>query len=329
MSDRLSPKIEDRQLAHSPAVSVLMSVFNAERHLPEAVESILGQSWTDFEFLIIDDGSTDQSLSILKKYASQDSRIRLSGRENRGIPKTVNELLAMARGQYIARMDADDIATANRLSIQVRYLQDHPAVVCVGGYFDLIDEAGRYLTTLRPPVRDDEIQSLLLKGHAAIQNSTAMMRRDALDRCGDYDERFPVAEDFDLWLRLGEAGELANLDATLVRYRLHSNSISERYSGKHAELIRDACERAYKRRGIEGRMDAFRPWRPEGDSASIYAFMLKYGWWAWNSCQRKTAMIYGLRAIHLRPLAGSGWVLLGCALLKRFDAKRQAAPRRA
>ena len=115
----------------------------------------------------------------------------MSSRENRGIPKTANELLAMARGQYIARMDADDIATAHRLSIQVGYLQDHPAVVCVGGYFDLIDEAGRYLTTLRPPVRDDEIQSLLLKGHAAIQNSTAMMRRDALDRCGDYDERFP------------------------------------------------------------------------------------------------------------------------------------------
>lgn len=304
-----------------PLVSVLFPVYNTARYLEEALESILAQTFEDFELIIIDDGSTDASLKILQAYAARDARILLSSRENKGLAQTRNELLGQAKGEYIAIMDSDDVALPYRLARQVEFLQKELDVVCLGGAFELIDEAGRMLVSLPAPTNNEEIQQLMLAGHTAIHHATAMMRRASLLKVGGYPETMATGGDLDLFLRLGEVGKMANLTDTVLKYRQHMNSIS---ALKHTQQIEDkkvACEQAWERRGIEGHFEATEPWRPDSSNSSQHHFMLKYGWWAFNSSHRKTAINYGLRAIRFLPLKISGWELLICALIKRMPEK--------
>jgi glycosyltransferase involved in cell wall biosynthesis len=296
-----------------------MPVFNGQDYLKEAVESILNQTYRDFEFLLLDDGSTDSSLALLRQYAEQDSRIRLITRENKGLTVTLNELLSYARGEFVARMDADDISMPDRFERQVSFLNENHKVLCVGGAYQLIDGAGRYLTTLMLPQTDAEIQALNLEGHCSLAHPSVMMRTAPLKSIGGYDENCDTAEDFDLWLRLGEVGELANLSDVLLKYRLHDKSISEIAGKKQREAVRRACEDAYRRRNIVGVFSAESSWRPGADKSSRHVFMLKYGWWAWNSRQRKTAAYYGRRAIMLKPFSIAGWKLLFVSLLKPLE----------
>lgn len=300
----------------SPLVSVLMAVYNSERYVAQAVESILSQTLSNFELIIIDDGSTDRSRSILQTYAAQDQRIRLISRKNRGIPQTRNELLAQATAELIAVMDSDDIALPERLQRQVEFMQQHPEVVCLGSAFELIDAQGRLLTCLPVPLTDDEIQQQALAGHASIFQPCAMMRRAAVEQVGGYDETMPQAEDLDLWLRLGEIGKLANLSQPLVQYRLHANSVSEKDCALQRQKAYEACQRAWQRRGITGQFEATDHWRPGKDRSSRHYFMVKYGWWAFNSGQRQTALLYGFKAIQALPTQTEGWRLFACALLK-------------
>src|SRR4051794_6460824 len=179
----------------SPAVSIIMAVYNAEEFLAAAVESILAQTFRDFEFIVIDDGSTDRSAELLRKYAEKDNRLRLISRPNKGLTASLNEGVQLARGELIARMDADDVARADRLQIQVDYLRAHPEVVLLGGAYELIDGAGRMLTTIRPPSDDATLQEHALSGRTPICHPLAMMRRDAVIRAGGYDEEFKVAQD--------------------------------------------------------------------------------------------------------------------------------------
>lgn len=297
-------------------VSVLMPVYNGEKYVAQAVESILAQTFGNFELILIDDGSRDGTLPILQSFAAGDARVRLVSRENKGLVATLNEMLQMARGMFLARMDADDIALPDRFARQVQFLREHPETVCVGGAFRLIDEADRLLTTLFPPTTNDEIERSVLAGHGALCHPTVMMRRDALVKAGGYDAAYYPAEDLNLWLHLGEIGELANLDAPVLRYRLHGNSISEQAGLKQRDAMRRACEAAWKRRGIDGTFTAGDAWRPGTDATSRHDYMVKYGWWAWRSRQRKTAAIYGWKAVRVQPFSLAGWRLLLVALVK-------------
>lgn len=299
-----------------PLVSVLMPLYNGEKYVVEAVESILNQTFRDFELLVMDDGSTDDSLNLLKPCAIRDSRLRLIPRGHRGLGATQHELVELARGEYIAHMDSDDVAFPNRFELQLAFLRENPDVVCVGAASQLIDRVGRYLTTVTPPQTDEEIQALILGGHGAITHSTAMMRRASLRSIGGYDKSFDTAEDLDLWLRLGEVGKLANLREVLLKYRLHEKSVSEIACQKQRNEALRACENAWRRRNVSGVFSAQNLWRPTADRASRYAFMLKYGWWAWNSRQRKTAALYGWKAVRVQPFSLPGWRLLLVALVK-------------
>ena len=303
-------------MTQKPIVSVLMPIYNTERYVAQAVESILSQTFKDFEFIIIDDGSTDTSLKILKKYAAQDKRIRLISRENRGVVRTRNDLLEQAEGEFAAVMDADDVALPERLALQVEFLRANLDVVCVGGAHEVIDENGRLLTRLPLPEHDQEIQELALAGHGSICNPCAMMRRTALLEIGGYDETLLCAEDLDVWLRLGEVGKLANLKPTILKYRLLKSSISQQHGVLQRQAAKEICQRAWLRRGIEGHFEAEELWRPTQDAASQHHFMLQYGWWAFNSGERMTAMIYGIKAITALPFAAEGWKLLTCAAFK-------------
>jgi len=302
-----------------PTISVLMPVYNAERFVAEAVESILCQTFDDFELLIVDDGSSDRSLSILQDYAAQDKRIRLISRENTGHVAALNEMVQLARGEFLARMDADDIAMVDRFRLQVAHLRQDSDLVCLGGAHGMIDEKGRWLTCLTMPKKNEEIQKLALAGHTPINHPCAMMRRSAVLQVGAYNTTLVPCEDLDLWLRLGEVGKLGNLKEMVLKYRLHADSVSEKQSVLQNQKARDACEQAWQRRGINGTFEATESWRPGRDRPSLHKFMLRYGWWAFNSGQRQTALLYGYKAIQALPWQGEGWLLLASAVIKPIE----------
>lgn len=301
----------------APAISVLLPVYNGAAYLEQAVRSILGQTETDFELLVLDDGSRDASLGILRQLASQDPRVRIWSRENRGLVATLNELIEHARAPYLARMDADDIACPDRFRQQILFLNEHPDVVCVGAAQALIDERGRYLTDIVPPLSDSDIQRSILAGHGAICHPTAMIRREAMQAVGGYDAAMRHCEDLDLWLRLGEHGKLANLATVLLKYRLDPGSVSARHWEEQRGNARLACEAAWARRGItDGTFEAGEPWRPDGTPEGNSRFFLKYGWWAFNSGQRRTALHYAARALKETPTNPVAYKLAACAVLK-------------
>jgi len=300
-----------------PAISVIMPVYNAGAFLGAALESVLAQTFGDFEFIVIDDGSSDASPQVLREYAARDRRVRLTVRPNRGLTPTLNEGVSLARGEYVARMDCDDVSLPGRFQSQLDYLRADPGLVCVGGHFELIDERGRLLTRLRPPSDDATIQQLLLRGHTAICHPAAMMRRDAVVRVGGYDAYFKTTQDLDLWLRLGEIGRLGNVPEVVLKFRQHGGSVSETRGEEQRRFGREAVERAWKRRGITGgTFEAAQPWRPGSDRRSRHAFALRYGWWGFNSAARDTALAYGLKAVAIAPWKPAGWKLLAAALLK-------------
>lgn len=208
-----------------PLVSVLLPAYNCESFIAEAVQSILTQTFQDFELLIIDDGSTDATSSILSSF--NDPRIRLLPNDrNLGLIATLNRGLILASGQYVARMDADDIAAPERLSKQVIYLDTHPNVHVVGTMVDLIDEQGVIFGGgLRYPTEPEEIRNYLLRECCLIHPSTTF-RKETVIAAGGYATSARYAEDYDLWLRLSDHHKIANLPDTLLSYRMHKKQVS-------------------------------------------------------------------------------------------------------
>lgn len=300
-----------------PSVSVVMPVYNARKFLAEAIKSILDQTFVDFEFVIIDDGSTDGSRQMLESYAAKDARIRLLSRPNKGIGPTRNEGWRVAKSGLIAIMDADDIAVPTRLEKQLAFMQAHQEVVCVGGLTRLIDDKGRWIPCpLIPPLLHDELDALLLKGACPISNSAVMMRRDAIEKVGGYDEDLSMAEDYALWLKLSEVGKLENLPEVLVSYRIHGESVSAQKTELQMARAKIAWERALMRRGISSTFEQTSDWRAKPTRESRHSFALTYGWWAFNGGERRTALVYGLKAIRLMPWRSTGWRLATCAWFK-------------
>ena len=304
-------------VGQKPTISIVMPVYNARRYVARAVESILTQTVTDFEFIIIDDGSTDGSTTILRKYAGRDSRIRLVSRPNTGLVLALNEGLRLAGGKFIARMDADDISLPERFARQLAAFRANGRLVAVGGSFTCIDAAGRRLIRFPQPTDDSTIQQLLIHGHCPLSHPTVMMRRGVVLSVGGYDPHHATAEDLDLWLRLAEVGELGNVPEVVLEYRLHAASQSEAAGESQRAAARRACEAAWKRRGIEdGVFEPEHHWRPLPGRASQHRYALQYGWWAFKSGERHTALYYGARAIAQLPFALDGWRLLVCAAVK-------------
>ena len=299
-----------------PQISVLMAVYNGGEYLTLAIESILEQTFTDFEFIVINDGSTDSTLDVLTEYAQRDQRIRIISRENKGLVASLNEGISAARAPLIARMDADDIAYQTRLETQFNYMQKHTEVICVGSYYEVIDEEGLRLTIAKAPTSDGLIQNALMRGHTVICHPTAMYRTEAVKNIGGYDEKFFLVEDIDLWIRLGEQGELANIPEPLLSYRTNSDSVSTQNGALQLSKVGSVIEEASKRRGVKNTFELKKHWRPDPTIASQLEFALKYGWWAFNNNNKKAAIKYAKRSIRLKPFAFDGWNLLLNAFIK-------------
>jgi glycosyltransferase involved in cell wall biosynthesis len=207
---------------HKPRVSVLMPVYNAERFLADAVGSILGQTYRDFELIIVDDGSIDGTPDIIWDFAKKDSRLRLvRNKSNLGIVKTLNKGLLLCQGEYVVRMDADDISTPDRLSKQIHFMENHPDVAVLGASVSYIDAESRVLGV----VRRSTIGKSLLSANPLL-HPTVVIQKRALDRIGaHYEEKYLYAEDYFLWLRLAKEGNLGVIPDVVLNYRISREAI--------------------------------------------------------------------------------------------------------
>lgn len=246
---RLGPARAGRPRRRAPALSVALSVYNGAPYLAAAIESILAQTFTDFEFLILDDGSSDASRAIAASYAARDTRIRVIARENRGLIASLNQLVAEARAPLVARMDADDLCPPDRFARQLAFLAAHPDHGVVGADCRCIAADGSPLDDTRRaprPLDHDQIAANLECGPTMLHN-VVIYRRDLVLGVGGYRPAFVHAEDYDLWLRLARVTRLANLPDKLVAYRVYPGQVSNRHmiaqirSAALAWLSHQAC----------------------------------------------------------------------------------------
>ncbi len=216
-------------MGKNPIISVVMPVYNGKKYLRDSIESILNQTYADFEFIIINDGSTDDSLQIIEKYAREDGRIKVVTRENRGLVYSLNEGIGLAVGDYIARMDADDIAFPERFSEQINYFQNHPEVHFLGTNVEFLAESqGRDINICQRMFNSEFETEKPLKNlflNKIICHPTLMMRKEAIISLHGYSSQYPTSEDYDLFYRAIRRGyKIDKLNKTLLSYRIHSSS---------------------------------------------------------------------------------------------------------
>jgi len=208
----------------TPILSIIMSVHNDERFVGEAVASVLGSSFTDLEFLVTDDGSTDGTPAILSQF--NDERLTvIQHTKNQGLTSSLIEAIARSHGQYIARMDSDDVSLPSRFERQVAFLEEHPDYALVGCRYVLIDEEGHDLATVDLPETNAEITTQLLSTNPFCHGAT-MFRRSVIDEVGSYRPEFRYAQDYDLWLRINEHFNAHNLPDYLYKWRIRLGSIA-------------------------------------------------------------------------------------------------------
>ena len=206
-----------------PRVSVLMSVYNGAPYLRQSVQSILDQTFRDFEFIIINDGSTDNTQEILESVS--DPRIQILVQPNTGLTKALNRGLKLCRGKFIARMDADDLSMPERLERQLIFFDKHPEVGVVGTAYFEIDDKGKILLEKACLLEDNQLRKVLIKYNPFCHTST-MIRKSVFNRVGFYDESFSYAQDYELWFRIARHYKLANLPQFLTKNRIRDDNIS-------------------------------------------------------------------------------------------------------
>jgi glycosyltransferase involved in cell wall biosynthesis len=220
----------DSKNVDCPRVSIVMSVYNTDRFLPQALDSILQQTYPDFELIIVDDGSTDASRQIIDRYARQDLRIRtLYSSRNMGLTRSLNKGIKVAEGEFIARQDADDISHPDRLEKQVAYLDAHPKVGLLGTNYFLIDGRGQRTGRSQLPCSDTGIRWNMLFNNVYCHSATMFRRHLLSHEKKPYDLRYLYGQDVDLWCRLMRHGQGGNLPLPLVSLRKHDGNISARH----------------------------------------------------------------------------------------------------
>jgi glycosyltransferase involved in cell wall biosynthesis len=300
-------------MAENPLISVVMPVYNARQYLAEAMDSILAQTFRDFEFVCVDDGSTDDSLAILNDYAKRDPRVKIVSRPNTGVWKALNDGIEASRGKLIARMDADDVCLPTRFEKQVAFLNENPDVVAVGCPVLIIDADGAPLREMPHPPRwtHEEIDHAHMTGGGQVFYHPALIfRRDALEKVGMY-RKWPAAQDLDLFLRLAEIGRLANVREVLLKYRQHMGSVGHAKMARQLETCREIVRQAYERRGLQ----------PNGSigfdkikQMSETEQHRKWAWWALAAGHLSSARKHARKALRKAPFSTESWRVMYCSL---------------
>jgi len=207
-------------------IDVVITVKNGERYIGKAIESVISQTFNEWSLIIVNDCSTDNTAELLNQYADLDSRIKICHGNGLGIAAAANIGLGECSAPYVARFDADDICMPNRLSEQFSHLENSPNIVAVGSSVIQIDGDGRSLSKKMRPLLPSEI-AFTLPYRNCLYHPTSLIRRSALNAINGYREKFKLAEDYDLWLRLSEIGELANIQEPLIYYRKHTMQVTD------------------------------------------------------------------------------------------------------
>jgi glycosyltransferase involved in cell wall biosynthesis len=228
-----------------PIVSVILPAYNSGQFLAPAIESILNQTYKNFELIIVDDCSTDKTWEVIQDFSRKDNRIvPLKNDTNLREAKTLNRGIATARGKYIARMDHDDWSYPYRLEQQLVFMEAHPEVGVCGGAMDVCDENLQPQGRRHYELTDEEIRKKIFR-YCPFCHPTIMMRRDVLDKSGLYDHNFYPPDDYELYFRLGRHGKFANLPEPLLKYRVLQKSITNS-STQRLELLTIAIRKKYR-----------------------------------------------------------------------------------
>lgn len=289
----------------APTISVVMPVYNTRAYVTAALDSIIGQTFPNWELICVDDGSNDGSLNILRDYEAADQRLHVVTRTNSGSSRARNHGMSLARGKYIAAMDSDDIALPDRLSCQLRYMEAHPECVALGANVQVVGPDLMPIYDELKPLDHDTIDNRVLAGDgSAIRHPVALFRTEALQMIGGYREECFTGEDTDLYLRLAECGRLANLPDILLLYRLRLGSITRTRETTYNQVVR---RDAYIRRGLPVDPDF-----PDWKQTPIKQDRGRGAWAYWSHCAfnggyLKTARRYAWRAVYSEPLAVASW----------------------
>ena len=294
-------------MSDAPRVSVVLPVYNAERYLDEALRSVLGQTFEDFECLVIDDGSTDSTPELIQSFARGDRRVRPLRLAHSGIVEALNIGLQSARGQLLARMDADDVCRPHRFARQVQWFAEHPECVAIGSWVLLTDPYGSDLNEVQPALTHEQIEADLLKANGwAMFHPTVMMRREPVMTVGGYRREYQWSEDIDLFLRLAEVGKLANIPEVLLRYRQHYDSVNRTRRAVQMQINRRLLNETYHRRGL-GPLPGHVP--EEYPTFTSFELARAWGWQALTNRNWKAARRHALAAIKAGPLKYHSWTL--------------------
>jgi glycosyltransferase involved in cell wall biosynthesis len=233
---------------NNPKISVLMPAYNTEKYISEAIESILNQTFRDFEFIIIDDCSTDGTWEIIQEYAKIDNRIiALRNEKNLKICKTLNRGIEIAKGKYIARMDADDWSYPDRLEKQFKFMEENADIAISGGTMEVCDEKLKVLNQRKYNLTDEKIRKKLFR-YSPFSHPLVIYKTELAEKINGYDEFFYVAQDYDFYFRIGRQGKFANLKDRLLKLRTHPKSSSlkqARIQEKFTLTIRKKAVREY------------------------------------------------------------------------------------
>ncbi len=209
-----------------PKISVLMSVYNSEKYLNYSIESILSQSFKDYEFIIIDDGSTDDSLKIIESYKQKDKRIIIiHNTKNIGTTKSLNKGLLIAKGKYIARMDADDWSYPNRLLQQYEFMEKYSEIGVSGGAVDVCNENLKVIYTRKYALQDKDIRKIIFL-YSPFAHPATIWKAEKIKKVGGYNENIPLSQDCELYFKIGKLAKFGNVKDKLIKLRMHNNSVS-------------------------------------------------------------------------------------------------------
>lgn len=303
-----------------PRVSVVLPVRNGGAYVALAVESILSQTFRAFEFVIIDDGSTDETPVILQQFAGRDGRIRLLQGHGGGITRSLNLGIAAAKSSLIARMDGDDIALPTRLERQVAYMDGHEDCVAVGTSVAYIDPDGDPLGWHRMPELHTEIVDFFIRNLGfGIAHPAVVFRRDAFVRIGGYDERDLHAEDYGMFLRLSEVGRFSNISEPLLQLRLHDRQVSAQHNAVQRQNAIKIAHSYCARHGLP--LPEYGEVPPCAVHLNASAARCSFAARAMRSGQVRTSLKHLRRAVLTSPMSPHVWTTGLRALRDLFSAR--------